>query len=97
VEEDKARTYYRRETEEGIKRRKVTGREKDSVEEEKARTNYRRETGREEDSMKEKNTNQSTPWSLVLPEKPLVAQLLKNLATFYGIQKSIAIFITARH
>jgi hypothetical protein len=37
-----------------------------------------------------------TPWSLVLLEKPTVAQLLKNFLTFYGTRRFITVFTRAR-
>jgi hypothetical protein len=35
------------------------------------------------------------PWSRILFEKPEVAQLLKNFATFYGTRGFIAVFVIA--
>jgi hypothetical protein len=42
-------------------------------------------------------TNSLTPWSQVLLEKPPVAQLLKNLPTFYGTKRFITVFTRALH
>jgi hypothetical protein len=42
-------------------------------------------------------TNQPTPWSWALLEKPPVAQLLKNLPTFYGSRRFITVFTRDLH
>jgi hypothetical protein len=41
-------------------------------------------------------TNQLTPWSRVLLQKPPVAQLLKKLSTLYGTRKFITVFTRVR-
>jgi hypothetical protein len=41
------------------------------------------------------HTPEITPWSGILLEKPLVAQLLKNFPTFYGTHKFITMFTRA--
>jgi hypothetical protein len=42
-------------------------------------------------------SNELTPWSRVLLEKPAVAQLLRNFPTFYRTRRIIAVFTIAHH
>jgi hypothetical protein len=42
-----------------------------------------------------KQTNQLTPWSWVLLEKPPVSQILKNFPTSYGTRRFITVFTRA--
>jgi hypothetical protein len=41
--------------------------------------------------------SQPSLWSLVHPERPPVAQLIKNFPAFYGTRRFITVFIRAIH
>jgi len=38
-----------------------------------------------------------TPWSRVLPDKPIITQLVKKFRALYGNGRFITVFTTARH
>jgi hypothetical protein len=49
------------------------------------------------DAYKKSGIRPITPWSRVLLEKLIAAQLVKNILAFYGARRLITVFTKARH